>query len=81
MPQVPREPFVPSLLRRMREKLRFQVGPQRAPRVTDDDNDGLAGAPVPKRPYPVTFSGGATLPIPRSDSSSKATELVGDHTG
>ncbi|HZY98269.1 MAG TPA: hypothetical protein VFE36_01715 [Candidatus Baltobacteraceae bacterium] len=41
--------------------------PVRLPRVTDDDDDGLAGALVPRKPYPPRFSGAAALEIPKED--------------
>jgi hypothetical protein len=39
-------------------------GPGRPPRVTDDDDDGLAGALVPKKPRPTVLSGAAALAVP-----------------
>jgi len=39
--------------------------PVRLPRVTDDDDDGLAGALVPRKPLPPRLSGSAALDIPR----------------
>ena len=42
--------------------------PERSPRVTDDDDDGLAGAMVPRKPSPQNRSGGAALTIPKDDS-------------
>lgn len=46
------------------------TSPGRPPRVTDDDDDGLAGAPVPKRPLPQNLSGGAALEIPEENLAS-----------
>jgi hypothetical protein len=45
----------------------FRKGPRRPPRVTDDDDDGLAGALVPRKPFTPKLSGGAALPIPVED--------------
>lgn len=44
---------------------RHGKGPARPPRVTDDgEDDGLTGAPVPRKPITPTLSGGAALAIP-----------------
>ena len=44
---------------------RLGLGPARPPRVTDDgEDDGLTGAPVPRKPITPTLSGGAALAIP-----------------
>jgi hypothetical protein len=44
---------------------RLGMGPARPPRVTDDgEDDGLAGAPVPRRPIVPNLSGAAALEIP-----------------
>ena len=42
------------------------AGPRRPPRVTDDD-DGLAGAPVPKKPHPPVLSGAAAKALPEEE--------------
>jgi hypothetical protein len=73
---VSREPFVPSIVRRIRALLRFAVGPERAPRVTDEDDDGLAGAPVPRLPKPVRSSGGAALKLPHDAQRADPVEAV-----
>lgn len=39
--------------------------PERPPRVTDDDDDGLATAGVPRKPLPQNLSGGAAREIPK----------------
>lgn len=41
--------------------------PERPPRVTDDDDDGLAAAGVPRKPLPQNLSGGAAREIPKDD--------------
>jgi hypothetical protein len=61
-PKPPPRPPIPDAFRRVADELRRR--PIRAPRVTDDDDDGLAGAPVPRRPKPVSLSGGAAQPLP-----------------
>jgi hypothetical protein len=43
---------------------RLGMGPVRLPRVTDDGEDGLAGAPVPRKPIVPNLSGAAALEIP-----------------
>ena len=44
---------------------RLGMGPARPPRVTDDgEDDGLAGAPVPRKPIVPQLSGGAVFAIP-----------------
>jgi len=37
--------------------------------VTDDDDDGLAGALVPKKPRPPVLSGAAALAAPVKDEN------------
>jgi hypothetical protein len=59
---VPSNPFLPSILRRIRDRL--SLGPARPPRVTDDGDDGLAGSPVRRLPKPVRPSGAAARAIP-----------------
>ncbi|HEY1975767.1 MAG TPA: hypothetical protein VGG89_04460 [Candidatus Baltobacteraceae bacterium] len=44
--------------------------PVRAPRVTDDDDDGLAGAMVPRKPLPQNLSGGVALALPEDKLAS-----------
>lgn len=44
--------------------------PVRAPRVTDDDDDGLAGAMVLRKPLPPHLSGGVALALPEDDIAS-----------
>ena len=62
MPQRrPRKPLLYETLDRMWRAIR---GPGRPPRVTDDGDDGLAGAPVPRRPKPVVSTGGAARALP-----------------
>lgn len=48
------------------------ASPQRPPRVTDDDNDGLAGALVPRTPLPQNLSGAAALHVPADESAGTA---------
>jgi|GEM_PF-6374090 len=59
MPKRPRKPENPKLP---------PPGPVRPPRVTDDDDDGLAGAPVPKKPRPTLLSGAGAKPLPKGQS-------------
>jgi len=55
-----------AFFREQWERLGF--GPLRQPRVTDDgEDDGLAGAPVPRKPIVPKISGGAALAIPLED--------------
>jgi hypothetical protein len=49
-----------------RERIRKPTSPQRPARVTDDDDDGLAAAGVPRRPLPQNLSGGAVREIPKT---------------
>jgi hypothetical protein len=42
--------------------------PERAPRVTDDDDDGLAGALVPKKPRPPVLTGAAAAVLPAGET-------------
>ncbi len=44
--------------------------PVRLPRVTDDGDDGLAGALVPCKPLPPKLSGSMALEIPRDKKTS-----------
>jgi hypothetical protein len=44
--------------------------PVRLPRVTDDDDDGLAGALVPRKPLPPRLTGSTALEIPRDEKAS-----------
>jgi hypothetical protein len=71
-------PMLHEMLDRMWRAIR---GPGRPPRVTDDGDDGLAGAPVPRRPKPVTSSGGAAraLPIDEPAGSSNAEPIAAPH--
>jgi hypothetical protein len=64
---VPSQPFLPSILRRLRDRLR--LAPARPPRVTDDGDDGLAGSPVRRRPKPFRPSGAAARAIPAGESN------------
>lgn len=50
--------------RRPRRRRIPSEGAQRPLRVTDDDDDGLAGAPVPRKPRPQNLSGGAAVAVP-----------------
>jgi hypothetical protein len=54
-------PLLHEVLERMWIAIR---GPARPPRVTDDDDDGLARSRVPRRPKPVAPSGTAACEIP-----------------
>jgi len=55
----------PKFLRRppILRKIRVE-GPQRPPRVSDDDDDGLAAAGVPRKPKPRPVSGAAAKRVP-----------------
>jgi hypothetical protein len=44
--------------------------PIRLPRVTDEDDDGLAGALVPRKPLPPRLTGSMALDIPRDKKAS-----------
>lgn len=57
MPKRSRKPGILQSLLRM-------YGSRRPPRVTDDGDDGLAGAPVPRKPHPPVLSGAAALAVP-----------------
>ena len=46
------------------------ASPVRLPRVTDDDDDGLAGAMVPRKPLPPKLSGGIALALPEDKLAS-----------
>jgi hypothetical protein len=54
-------PLLHEVLDRMWSAIR---GPRRPPRVTDDDDDGLAGSHVPRLPKPIAPSGAATRKMP-----------------
>ena len=58
-------PLLHEVLDRMWSAIR---GPARPPRVTDDDDDGLARSHVPRRPKPITPSGAAARSIPVGES-------------
>lgn len=51
------------------ERMPYQ-SPVRLPRVTDDDDDGLAGALVPRKPLPQNLSGGVALALPEDKLAS-----------
>jgi hypothetical protein len=58
-----------SLLHKVLDRMWIAIrGPARPPRVTDDDDDGLARSHVPRRPNPVTPSSAAARKIPVAES-------------
>ncbi len=48
----------------LRRVFQRAFGSWRAPRVTDDDDNGLAGALVPRMPKPPVLSGAAAIAVP-----------------
>ena len=58
-----------SLLHEVLDRMWSAIrGPARPPRVTDDDDDGLARSHVPRRPKPIISSGAGAREIPAAES-------------
>jgi hypothetical protein len=68
MSKRPRKSEMSGVLRRAFQRA---FGSWRPPRVTDDGDDGLAGALVPRMPKPPVLSGAAAIAVPVEEHFSK----------
>jgi hypothetical protein len=67
-----------SLLHEVLDRMWSAIrGPARPPRVTDDDDDGLARSHVPRRPKPIAPSGAAVRKIPAPESHTGVHAVAG----